>query len=1156
MKAFDLKTSRFGHLLLAVVVITTGSRPAAASDAGTGYCAHERFEAGTLAGTPRTTRGSLPAGKSTTAHATTGGSYNALVIFAKFSNEGGGDRAPSWASGLFDQSLPGSFVHFYDEMSKDQLRLGGRVLEARYASSGPASDYVATTAGAFGDFARFNLEIVDQADRDEDFGQFDNDGPDGVPNSGDDDGYVDVVFVNLLTVPEGFFIGTATGLASLGFDEDYVSDDVGAGGLPIRVRGRRSGFGGTTQRGHTFEIAASFMCHEFGHVLGLPDLFDQSSVSEGNDLDADLDSAGIGKWGLMGRGTLGWGVEDGPNAFSAWSLARLGWLGIDNGNLVEVTETMLGVELEDLDQGGSVYKIPVSQDEYFLLANRQPAGSFYDRNIPAGGLMIWHVSERADNDEERHKQVDLVCADGLFEDRGFPGDVPDAVSGRDNLDFWSRDAAYAAAHNGNEGDTTDPFDGEQFTRFAFDTNPALSAQIGFSQNLPLSMAVENIRQQDGRVVADILLRQPMSGHIVGDSTWAGEIFLDSDIIVEPGASLTLEAGTRILFEPHLDSAAHGYDPDRGELLVFGEVTFRDPTSVRFGSAAARPGDRDWNGIYLMNGQDPDLEGIVVENALRGLVRSRMPQGVTRWTDELSIPQDLVVPVGAELIVEAGTTVRFSSGDQSGGGRNPSLTELSVEGALTIEGKAGEEVTLKLASDAADSVWYGIHLTAGAQVQARSFLLEQAIAGFLGEVAASDRLSLEDAEFRRTAGGGLRLGIEGQVDVTRSRFLLNGAAGIVAGGSGVLRLVDSVVEENGLSGISLQDLSFEAVDLVVSDNGNLNSDDPGPGIVVAGGRDQKIEIWDSSIESNTGHGIDAAGWMGELELHGSTIARNKGDGLVVDGARRLVFENVSVTRNLGDGVVADAALVEIWTTEFADNIGSGLTLAAGITGAIEHGVFRNNRGVVLDRVENLLIRSCTFDNTPTAILSQSSSPSITNSVFQNNLTALSVEGLVIPIEVTGNSFTGNGTAVENRSTLAVVAQGNFWGTSDSTAISGLFTGDVRWDPFLPEDPTQTVILLEDSTTPHSVALHAAYPNPFNGKTTLRFDVPSTSPVQLALYDVLGRPVRVWTMHELAPGQYAQTWDGRDQDGRSAGTGVYVYRLRVGDTLRSGRLLLLR
>jgi len=65
------------------------------------------------------------------------------------------------------------------------------------------------------------------------------------------------------------------------------------------------------------------MPHEFGHALGLPDL-DHNGPAD--------DSAGIGRWGLMGWGAQGW-HGDGPNPFCAWSLQQLGWIGLDNERL-------------------------------------------------------------------------------------------------------------------------------------------------------------------------------------------------------------------------------------------------------------------------------------------------------------------------------------------------------------------------------------------------------------------------------------------------------------------------------------------------------------------------------------------------------------------------------------------------------------------------------------------------------------------------------------------------------------------------------------------------------------------------------------------------------------------------------------------------------
>ena len=68
-----------------------------------------------------------------------GKNFSALVVFAKFAGESAGDSAPAWAADLFDPSLPGSFTHFYNEMSRGRLRVDGRVLPRRYASSQPAS---------------------------------------------------------------------------------------------------------------------------------------------------------------------------------------------------------------------------------------------------------------------------------------------------------------------------------------------------------------------------------------------------------------------------------------------------------------------------------------------------------------------------------------------------------------------------------------------------------------------------------------------------------------------------------------------------------------------------------------------------------------------------------------------------------------------------------------------------------------------------------------------------------------------------------------------------------------------------------------------------------------------------------------------------------
>ena len=1094
------------------------------------------------------------------------GALSALVIFAKFSGEAvGDDQKPAWADDLFDPNLPGSFSHFYNEMSRGQLQVGGQVLPKRYRSRSPSSAYVASQTGTPGNYAAFNLEILEQADGDVDMGRFDNDGPDGRPNSGDDDGYVDVVFINLLTVPRDFFIGGATGLASLGLDTDFISDDEADGGGRIRVRSRFSGFGGTTQRGHVFTVTAASMCHEFGHVLGLPDLFDQSTVGADSQLDPAEDSAGIGKWGLMGLGTLGWGIEDGPNAFSAWSLAKLGWIGRDNAELELLTQSQVGLEIEQIDSGGRVYRIPVSSDEYFLIENRQSSGSFYNRNIPAGGLLVWHADERSDNDHERHKQVDLVCADGLFSERGFPGSVPDPVAGGDNLDFWAAGGAYAEDHNGNQGDATDPFDGVRYTRFAADTNPGARVYTGDSRNLQLGFALENIEPLLGRRMgADILLRQPLSGHISTDTTWSGQVLIDGDVIVEPGTALTIAAGTLVQVAARSDSRAGGFDTNRVELIAYGDlIVAADPDGpVSFESAASSPTRRDWFGVLLMNGQAPELEAalrsgaVSMSHAIHRLARQRLPPGTTEWSGEVWVPWDMVIPSGAELIVDARTTVRFAPEDLSRRGRDPGFVELIVEGGLEVRGSAAAPVTFTVGSSDRQAAWFGVVMEPGSAVQAQSLIIEQAAAAIRGEVSGTGSLVLEDSRIH-SAGLGLGLTVFGEATIDRSEFELIAFNALRAEGTGLVKLRNSTIVSTGLDGISLGNCSLEAIGTSVSRSGLLDPDLPRSGVMASGGRGQRIELWNCRVADNTLHGLDLAEWEGKVELHGCDIESNQKLGLLIDSAEVVVFEDSRVQRNLGGGVGVTSSPVEVWTTLFEDNLGIGLLLQGNATGVVEMSTFRGGAGLQLRSAGDVIVRRSHFENGSIAFESIDSDPLVDGNRFERNLTALKVSGRRIPEDIRGNSFVDNTTAVENLSSQTLTAQGNFWGTADSAAIAEQLLGPVEWMPFLAAEPSATAVGEKGSdSVPVRFAISYSSPNPFNSETTVTFELPSRVDVRIDVYDILGRHVRTLVSEALDPGRFATAWDGRDENGDAAGSGTYIYRMTAGAFAHSGKMALLR
>jgi len=97
-------------------------------------------------------------------------------------------------------------------------------------------------------------------------------------------------------------------------------------------------------------------------------------------------------------------------------------------------------------------------------------------------------------------------------------------------------------------------------------------------------------------------------------------------------------------------------------------------------------------------------------------------------------------------------------------------------------------------------------------------------------------------------------------------------------------------------------------------------------------------------------------------------------------------------------------------------------------------------------------------------------------------------------------------------------------------------------------------------PQVYALYANYPNPFNPTTVIPLAIPelgrNKKPVSLTLFNVLGQVVRRWDLSRWQPGFHALVWDGQDDAGRAAASGVYLLRLQAGDFVQVRKALLLR
>jgi len=93
--------------------------------------------------------------------------------------------------------------------------------------------------------------------------------------------------------------------------------------------------------------------------------------------------------------------------------------------------------------------------------------------------------------------------------------------------------------------------------------------------------------------------------------------------------------------------------------------------------------------------------------------------------------------------------------------------------------------------------------------------------------------------------------------------------------------------------------------------------------------------------------------------------------------------------------------------------------------------------------------------------------------------------------------------------------------------------------------------DEELSPQKFRLHQNYPNPFNPQTTIAFEVPSPGFVELKLFDILGREIRTLVHSHLTAGTHTVILDAKD-----LATGVYLYRLKSGDFVRTAKLMLLR
>ncbi len=284
---------------------------------------------------------------------------HALALLVDFSDNTGNRPKADFQKLLFDATNPNSMTSYYSKISggritvtgdvKDWMRAPKKYTDYTDGDSGMSSNFPHNTPGLLQDMLT-KFCATDTLTR------FDTDG----------DGYVDGIFL----------IHAGTGAEA----ERDVAKRKGMIWSHKWVLPTPFLNGGVKVFAYSTEPEdgrVGVFAHEFGHVLGLPDLYDTTNRSEG-----------VGEWCLMGAGSWA-GGGDTPSRMSPWCLDRLGLLKPQN---VAAAGTLTIPTLEADPR--ACYRISIggaTGPEYFLIENRQQSGmdiglQSQKPRVPSGNL--------------------------------------------------------------------------------------------------------------------------------------------------------------------------------------------------------------------------------------------------------------------------------------------------------------------------------------------------------------------------------------------------------------------------------------------------------------------------------------------------------------------------------------------------------------------------------------------------------------------------------------------------------------------------------------------------------------------------------------------------------------------------------------------------
>lgn len=1099
----------------------------------------------------------------------------------------GSSTPPAWALDLLQdydapQVLEGSLSEYYDLMSNGCIRLRGKTYD-KVVNLGSIVDMRSNyPQNAVGNAIRLAIEAVDNdPDPQWSYAEFDNDGPDNVPDSGDDDGMVDFVFVAFreLRNVTGFYLTSSTypptwtlgGVAELlqTSGSDIQTND----GIAIP-----NNFGALLTHNPKiigFDDMVEIAAHEIGH--GTHPYF--SGVSH---------YPSLGGYALM-HGTTG---SRGRAAYiSTQTRSSRGWIDpvrefctdgpcpTQGSEMLSPGDTAI-VSLKDVggypDQGFIKVR-PNASGEVFILECRDPSATHFTdgagtstgrdpcnpRRGPTG-VFVTHI------DGSRYP----VMPGARFDLTTL---APDPISGKNEI--TSTGNAAVTSHNGAFGPGVAPV-------LAPYTNPntnnsSLAQQV---DDLYSGLSFYNFEwitppNVDGEGEIRFTIRydgptEPAGPHpLPPDMKWDGVVQLTQDVEVPAEGRLEITANSMIVASSGADQKGTGVDQNTVEIVVNGELDARgtigseivfttsDDPDFRTGYlkdwiGTPTPPDLDgWYGLrYLQQSglqsfgcSVPDdgqtnsnwiehaslraaIHGIAIENTAAPTIKSVEFQDSHLFVDETDVYVPLVYdncqPIGGWELGD-GTEVRVTSLTDPANdilGRTPGKVDIVAHGRINIISSDPANVSIGPENPpvgvSSGDLWGGIFM---------------------------------DRRSRGSSVTGAKIGHA----INPLRF--NGPDGDLVDNCSIHQFADKGVwaTDGTGSGVTISNCAI--------DRGDLDSDSKGSiGIQLA-------RCYESIVSDNTldmplpAAAPDGAGIRIRNQPAVSKVAATEPLEIVGNTINGLtVSPGAAIDADWIDDAILEDNDINDWSTGMLFTESRDLQLSCNLLTGVDVGVSIASNWVTqpglrfrLNSIKAASIGILTDNGFKTKLGTAGATNKKGRNIIEveagGSLVHRTDAGSSHDLQAQQNTWRVDQVLMNDENDVRMNCTDNDGGL----LVDQIMASQTRSDEFVQcgfmfSNPGPTSEPETGSISNSSVQ----FESPFRSTSVIRYHVKKPGHTTLRIYSLAGRLVREFVDKPMSPGEYSMTWDGTTESGQDLASGVFFIRYANGGVEETTRLVLLR